>query len=1472
MATPIGRPVNPTYTAPAQQPVRVSPSDSETAVNTPSKKQNTQESFNAARQSVVGKTTEIVNPSKGGEQIKLGISQTDDEQMQDQKLSLMEKSQIMQEFSELSSAQPSPTSQSSPSVIPPSVQHQVEVSTITNDMLVQSRQNLRPVSQHQVLNLEKTDTAVTESSRSIILKDHGSAFAPERLTAKSTLEIVGHGSPDGASIGGLSPKLLALRLKSEGIRQLAVLDLKSCYSDSFKISLEGELKLAGIQVGEIRTYTGQIAISRETGKALMGQSVKAIQEHDGLLGDIKKLGGKGAGLEDLQEFCANLDDETVRVPGFFVVETGVYNKFVATNVGNVPLTLVRNQLFPEGMPVDGLTRNDLPDNVLDTLKDKTIVEMGQAIAVMNEPQRAHCAKLLVKLINSSHMFNAIKDTEEGLAIKSQYSEKFGNKTVAVRSSGTMEDGSKDSAAGLYKSLLGNKGQDAVLKAVLETISSNFEPKVFVHRQNYGQDISQSRMACVIQEVFEPQFAGVGFSLNPVNPHEITINFAEGLGEFVVGSHGQPAKVTYNRLTKEFSYENGLAKFKYALNEDKDRVDKIPFPQEKLIDATALGNMAEKLADIVDKMEQHFKRPVDMEFGINLETGELALLQQRTVTVTGTTSFSDIGQLNEQVHVDSKAIFSGGVAKGSLIHIANPKTFDYSSLAPTDIVVVTNFTDEIEANINKFAGYISLNGGDLDHGAIVLRQHNKVAMRVSQEQFANLIEHDLNKEVTLAVGKFSGVSSGKVFLGDKKAALEDKATHETDLKTWSSSVGNLAKDLEAIKYPANLDTAQNMGSMLKSMVSLNARLLKCFHPEQGGAMGKFLDTDPFFFTTQDLDKQLENTATVQNELGMFLIGMKDFVGGYVSEVDKLNPDSQVVVTQEKKLLTHLNSIHKEIDEAFVVLNDKEKGFRERATAMQTIKDKLLKLDHNQGDIMNGNPDGLVSTHEIIIRVHRNMFEQLKNIKQGYPAVETQGLVGGLKLKLPQFDQIGIQPIQEDFHGGKLNLVSVTKHPEQDDDITHISGNIKTVLGLKFDSFEQAMTTPYQPEHLSGLIGQSVQIAGASIFSEPTSLPLIQNWLGKMDLVDGPTELHVQTEVHGLLNAAADKIMTALLQKGLNEYSFDETFLTDLKAKLVDQGKPLTKELLKETLREKLYSQTDMPGEEDLAEIIDLKNLNLPDSVTLANRLARNLKWDNDSQDEDFNTNFNKLALKVINEKVGPILLSEFAQGPLHPQDHSVTQLVDNLEPWHMDMMKQLPSLSKGSVVLTDGALVADIPLGSHSMEMMAVQDKDKGGDANYLSVRYVDNTKGTGLTRAHIYMEFFKKCFNVDEISYEQESQGLRFKIPNINYEDKTSLLYIGRVTQIMKQVFDSSNDLDFVLDIVGKLPEFSKEQEAERIKSFSDVNSGKAKLGENSQAFIESLTNVMKTVSEDLLKRNQPHPLNLRRMLTQLFTDVPLGD
>lgn len=155
--------------------------------------------------------------------------------------------------------------------------------------------SLRPASQHQVLTLTEevsdlndavsNDQYRSASQSGISSKGKvGSTFGRSTpLKPGGTVDVVGHGSADGKTVGGKTPQQLAKLLKDGGATQLAVLDLKSCHSDAFKVELEQCLKDVGIKVGEIKTYKGNVAISRATGEVMQGDGVEEMDGHDGIL-------------------------------------------------------------------------------------------------------------------------------------------------------------------------------------------------------------------------------------------------------------------------------------------------------------------------------------------------------------------------------------------------------------------------------------------------------------------------------------------------------------------------------------------------------------------------------------------------------------------------------------------------------------------------------------------------------------------------------------------------------------------------------------------------------------------------------------------------------------------------------------------------------------------------------------------------------------------------------------------------------------------------------------------------------------------------------------------------------------------------------------------------------------------------------------------------------------------------------------
>lgn len=221
---------------------------------------------------------------------------------------------------------------------------------------------------------------------------------------------------------------------------------------------------------------------------------------------------------------------------------------------------------------------------------------------------------------------------------------------------------------------------------------------------------------------------------------------------------------------------------------------------------------------------------------------------------------------------------------------------------------------------------------------------------------------------------------------------------------------------------------------------------------------------------------------------------------------------------------------------------------------------------------------------------------------------------------------------------------------------------------------------------------------------------------------------------------------------------------------------------------------------------------------------------------------------------------FIQEPRPQADHQLNILTDKVEDWQKMMVSHLPSIRPANVVLAPDALTADIALGNHSMEMMAVHDPKKGGDANYVSVRYVDNTEAKGLSRMYIYLQFLEKHYSLSEIQYEDASQGLRFKIPNIDFQNPQADLYVGKVTATMQRIFNSSPNFDYTLSkMTGEVAEFKN------LEGFKQALANKNNLSSPSLEVVETLTDAMKVLSDHIAKQDLPLAVFPQQLLRTFY-------
>lgn len=116
-------------------------------------------------------------------------------------------------------------------------------------------------------------------------------------------------------------------------------------------------------------------------------------------------------------------------------------------------------------------------------------------------------------------------------IESLFSDK---KKYAVRSSGVDEDSDNHSFAGIHDSFL-NVSKENILEKIELVYKSAFSERAILYRKQNGLSTENIRIAVIVQEMINADFAGVINTINPItnNPDEIMISVVEGLGESLV---------------------------------------------------------------------------------------------------------------------------------------------------------------------------------------------------------------------------------------------------------------------------------------------------------------------------------------------------------------------------------------------------------------------------------------------------------------------------------------------------------------------------------------------------------------------------------------------------------------------------------------------------------------------------------------------------------------------------------------------------------------------------------------------------------------------------------------------------------------------------------------------------------------------------------------------------------------------------
>lgn len=205
----------------------------------------------------------------------------------------------------------------------------------------------------------------------------------------------------------------------------------------------------------------------------------------------------------------------------------------------------------------------------------------------------------------------------------------GEHGLAVRSSATAEDLPAASFAGQQETYLGIKKEEEFLKAVVRCWASLWSERSITYRLRHGLNPIAASMAIVLQQMLNPDYAGVVFTSYPVSEgdSEILIEVVPGLGEGLVEGNLSPdryliARRHPHKLIRQTSETQEKA---YRIAEGGgtylEKVSGMMPVKESLLTQLAGDSM---------RIESIFKRPEDIEYAI--VNDKIHYLQARPITV------------------------------------------------------------------------------------------------------------------------------------------------------------------------------------------------------------------------------------------------------------------------------------------------------------------------------------------------------------------------------------------------------------------------------------------------------------------------------------------------------------------------------------------------------------------------------------------------------------------------------------------------------------------------------------------------------------------------------------------------------------------------------------------------------------------------------------------------------------------------
>jgi pyruvate,water dikinase len=478
----------------------------------------------------------------------------------------------------------------------------------------------------------------------------------------------------------------------------------------------------------------------------MGNPELIMWFDDVTIKDVPKVGGKNASLG---EMIRSIRKEGIRIPNGFATTAHLYWELVGKNG-------LRSKIEPL---LQALVKGEKP------LKD-----VGAAIRQL--------------------FLNAEFPPEISQAITQAYDklcERYDVKDVdvAVRSSATAEDLPGASFAGQQESYLNIRGKPQLLEACKKCFASLFTDRAITYRAEQGFEHMKVALSIGIMKMVRSDLAGSGvmFTLDTETgfPKTIIINAGLGLGEYIVKGEVNPDRYVVFKpplgdpnlvpiLEKAVGTKE--KKLVYAEVGGGESTRNVGTTQEEREAFVLSEEEILQLARWGLRIEEHYKRPMDIEWAKDGERNELYIVQARPETVQSLVKESS-GLMSYNLKETGKELIEGisigqAIAAGKVSKILDVKNIDQFKKGN---ILVTKMTDPDWVTIMKeAAGIITDFGGRTSHAAIVSRELGIPAI-VGTENATEVLQPDQEVTMSCAEGETGHIYEGILKFEKTKVDLE-----------------------------------------------------------------------------------------------------------------------------------------------------------------------------------------------------------------------------------------------------------------------------------------------------------------------------------------------------------------------------------------------------------------------------------------------------------------------------------------------------------------------------------------------------------------------------------------------------------------------------------------------------------------------------------------------------------------------------